>query len=173
MKWIQRPVRVASFAFFDLETTGLRPDRGAKITEAAVVSRDRALLHWQRDAAGARPLPALLPRLLDRLQGRIVVGHHLQFDFQFVAYEARRHGLTGPALQFIDTLGLARNVFGSSQDMRLEALLRHFDLVPNEPLHQALVDAKATRALFWALVDEGDFQTLADAGAKPLTWAAP
>lgn len=173
MRWTQRPVRITSFAFFDLETTGLRPDRGAKITEAAMVSRDRVLLDWHRDAAGARALSALLPRLLDQLRGRVVVGHHLSFDFQFVAYEARRHDLTGPDLQFIDTLGLARRVVGVQQDARLEALLRHYDLVPDEPLHQALVDAKATRALFWALVDEGDLQTLADAGAKPLTWSAP
>jgi DNA polymerase III epsilon subunit-like protein len=164
---------VASFAFFDLETTGLRPDRGARITEAAVVGRGEALLDWQRDAEDASSLAALLPRLLGRLEGRVVVGHHLSFDFRFIAYEARRHGLSLPRLQFIDTLGLARAALDAAHDGQLEALLRRFDLVPEGPLHTALVDARAARALFWRLVDEGDLQTLADAGAKPLAWTAP
>jgi DNA polymerase III epsilon subunit-like protein len=174
LNWAEGPLRLAAYAFFDLETTGLRPDRGARIAEVAVVGRDGVLLDWQRDAEGAQPLPDRLPRLLERLRNRVVVGHHLSFDFRFVAYEARRHRLSIPRLQFIDTLGLARRVMTPApDDARLGALLDRFDLAPDGPLHTALVDAKATRALFWHLVEKGDIQTLADAGVKPLTWAAP
>lgn len=173
LNWAEGPIGLAAFAFFDLETTGLRPDRGAKINEIAVVGNRRTLLHWQAPPDEAGALADQLPRLLEGLTGRVVVGHNLQFDFRFVAYEARRHGLDGPRLQFIDTLSLARRLLGPHEDLKLEALLRRFDLLPSEPLHDALVDARATRALFWTLVDTGRLRTLAEAGAKPLTWTAP
>lgn len=166
--WSSAPLGVASLAFFDLETTGLRPDRGAKITEIAVIGRERVLLHWQCEASDA--LPVLLPQLFDRLQERVVVGHNVAFDFRFTAYEARRHGLTGPPLRFIDTLGLARRVLGEGGAHQLGALLGRFGLTPEGPLHTALVDARATQTLFWKLAEEGGLHTLADAGAKPLVW---
>ncbi|PSQ83142.1 MAG: 3'-5' exonuclease [Bacteroidetes bacterium QS_7_67_15] len=173
LNWAEGPLRLAAYAFFDLETTGLRPDRGARIAEIAVVGRDGVLLDWQRDAEGAQPLPDRLPRLLEELRGRVVVGHHLSFDFRFVAYEARRHELSIPRLPFIDTLGLARRVLGERPNHQLAALLDRFDLAPDGPLHTAPTDAKAARALFWQLVEEAGLDTLADAGVKPLTWAAP
>jgi len=173
LNWTEGPLRLASFAFFDLETTGLRPDRGAGITEIAVVGANGSLLHWRKQAAPDASLADQLPLLLDCLDGRVVVGHNLQFDFQFVAYEARRHGLDGPRLRFIDTLALARRLLGPAQDAQLETLLHRFNLMPDEPLHSALVDARATRTLFWQLVEEGSHRTLGDAGAKPLAWASP
>ena len=173
MNWATGPVGLASFAFFDLETTGLRPDRGAEITEIAVVDQDQLLLHWQAHVADASSFAGSLLLLLECLDSRVVVGHNLPFDFQFVAYEARRLELSMPQLRFTDTLSLARSILGPQQDARLEALLHRFDLLPEDPLHRALVDARATRALFWKLVDVGGLRTLAEAGVKPLTWTSP
>ena len=45
-----RPIRTASVVFFDLETTGLRPDRGARITEMAVVDQEGIRFDWAADA---------------------------------------------------------------------------------------------------------------------------
>lgn len=45
-----RPIRTASVAFFNLETTGLRPDRGACITEMAVVDQEGIRFDWTADA---------------------------------------------------------------------------------------------------------------------------
>ena len=55
-----RPIRIASVVFFDLETTGLRPDRGARITEMAVVDQEGIRFNWAADAEPPSDADALL-----------------------------------------------------------------------------------------------------------------
>ena len=45
-QWADCPLQVASLVFFDLETTGLRPDRGARIREIAVLGHDGIRFDW-------------------------------------------------------------------------------------------------------------------------------
>ena len=115
---------------------------------------------------------AQLPRLIDRLEAGVVVGHNLQFDFRFVTYEAERLGLNGIDLRFADTLGLARSLLDAPDTHRLGTLLGHFDAAPEEELHTAVGDALAPRTLFWHLVEHGGLQTLADIGVRRLQWSA-
>jgi DNA polymerase III epsilon subunit-like protein len=163
------PISVASLLFFDLETTGLRPDRGARITELAVVDHATVRYDWKHKR-GRTSVAEQLPILIDHLSRGVVVGHNLQFDFRFVAYEADRLGLPGPRLQYIDTLGLARRLLNESADFQLGMLLSHFGISLTSEVHTALGDAWATRALFWALVKHSGLRTLAEANVKPLSW---
>lgn len=170
--WNERPLRTASLAFFDLETTGLRPDRGARITEGAVVDANGVRFDWTsahdppRDEAVAR----VLPRLVAQLEGRIVVGHNLSFDFCFLTYETERLGLGGLDLRFADTLGLARRLWPERDDYQLERLVAAVDTRPDEELHTAVGDALATRALFWHLAETGGLTTVGDVGVQRLRW---
>jgi len=171
-RWSTRPLRVASLVFFDLETTGLRPDRGGRIREMAVVDRDGVRFEWtsQEKPPSDEAVVRRLPTLVDHLQRGVVVGHNLAFDFRFLTYEAERLGLRGVDVPFADTLGLARTLLPEKEDHQLGSLLRAFDLDPEEELHTAVGDALATRTLFWHLVDHGDLDTLADVGVKRLRW---
>lgn len=174
LQWPGCPLRVSTLLFFDIETTGLRPDRGGRITEMAVVARDAVRFQWRCAAGHEHGEPALeqaLPPLFDQLRTGVVVGHNLQFDLGFIAYEAERHGLEGPQLRYIDTLGLARRLADEVADYRLETLLGAFGLPVSDDLHTALADARATQSLFWRLVDEGGCETLADAGLRRLNWS--
>ena len=172
--WTERPVRTAPLVFFDLETTALRPDRGGRIREMAVVGPDGCRYDWTsphdppRDAVVAEQLSVVHSHLCEG----IVVGHNLSFDLRFLTYEAERLGLRGLALQFADTLGLARQVRPGRDDYRLGALVDTFGVSPDAALHTAVGDALATRGLFWALVDAGALETLADVGVKRLRWNA-
>lgn len=172
LQWRSCPLTVAPLVFFDLETTGLRPDRGARITEVAVVGREAVRFSWMRGQTNLDDcaLALQLPLLLDHLHAGVIVGHNVRFDFRFIAYEAERLGLRGPTVRFIDTLGLARRLLPAAADYRLATLLETLGIVPDGALHTALTDARATQALFWKLVERGHLQTLADAGMKPLTW---
>jgi DNA polymerase III epsilon subunit-like protein len=169
----QSPLRTARLAFFDLETTGLRPDRGARITEMAVVDQEGIRFDWASDeeppsdAAMARQVPLLI----DALRGSIVVGHNLSFDFRFLTYEAERLGHEGLDVRFADTLGLARSLWPYRDTYQLGALLAAAGCGPDEELHTAIGDALATRALFWTLVDEGEWATLADVSVQRLRWS--
>lgn len=171
----QLPLQVAPLRFLDTETTGLRPDRGARIIEWAVLDHAAVIQQWT--AAPDAPsydaaLGAGLDRLFATLQTGIVVGHHLAFDLGFLAREADRLGRAGPRLAFIDTCALARRLTLRTTDVQLATLLDYFGIDPDGPLHTARVDAQATRALFWALVDHGGLDTLADARMRRLNWAA-
>ena len=168
------PIEAASLLFFDIETTSLHPDRGAQITEMAVVDRHGVRLDWRR--APEQPhddaLATQLPHLFDLLQTGVVVGHNLSFDVRFIAYVASRLGLRGPTIRYIDTLGLARRLLDRTRDVRLTTLLDYFGIVPDGALHTARVDALATQALFWKLVAHGGLETLADAGLQRIDWVA-
>ncbi|WP_263840709.1 3'-5' exonuclease [Salinibacter sp.] len=170
--WADRPLRTATLLFFDLETTALRPDRGGRICEMAVVDEQGIQFHWRSDAAPPRDdaVATRLPRLIDHLEAGVVVGHNLPFDFRFVTYEAERLGLDGLGLRFADTLGLARSLLDAPDTHQLGTLLGHFDAAPDEELHTAVGDALATRTLFWHLVEHGGLRTLADIDVQRLQW---
>lgn len=166
--WMGYPLHVLAPVFFDIETTGLRPDRGAKIVEMAVVAGERVLYHWPGEDDAA--LDDALVRLFHHLRDSVVVGHNLAFDFHFVAYEAERYTLEGPAVHYIDTLALARRLLPSAPDHQLATLLHICGLPVPTDLHTACADARATQALFWRLVDEGGLATIGEAGLKRLHW---
>lgn len=170
--WSDRPIKMASLAFVDLETSGLRPDRGARITEIALLDADAVLHAWASDT----PFPSdtAIERqcrvVFDRLGDAVVVGHNLAFDFGFLAYEAERLGVEGPDTRIIDTLDLTRRLVDPA-DAGLDALRDQFDIGSHETAHTALGDARTARTLFWMLVDRGELDTLADAGIKRLRWS--
>ena len=172
--WADRPLRTASLVFFDLETTALRPDRGGRICEMAVVDEQGIRFDWRSSEAPPRDdaVAVQLPRLIEHLEAGGVVGHNLSFDFRFVTYEAERLGLGGIDVCFADTLGLARSLLDAPDTHQLGMLLGHFDAAPEEELHTAVGDALATRTLFWRLVEHGGLQTLADIDVRRLQWNA-
>lgn len=166
------PVVTAGLHFFDIETTGLRPDRRARITEVALLDREGVLLDWKRDPKAQEETFAFhLPELFDHLTAGVVVGHNVRFDLGFVAYVAGRQGLQGPTLRFVDTLALVRKHLNARTDHRLGALVEELGIAVEGELHTALADARATRDLFWKLVDLADIETLAEAGLQQLNWS--
>lgn len=113
------------YAVIDVETTGLRPSWHDRIVEIAVVQLDvrgRTESEWcslvnpSRDlgpqhihgisAADARRAPSfadLAGEIAERLRGRVVVGHNVGFDLQFLIAEFER---LGAPVQATDSSGL-------------------------------------------------------------------
>ena len=79
-----RPLRTVPLRFFDLETTGLRPDRGARIAEMAVVDEGGVRFDWvsAHDSPRDEAVAFQLPRLMAHLEDGIAVGHNLSFDWK-------------------------------------------------------------------------------------------
>lgn len=169
----QQSIEATSFVFFDIETSGLRPDRGASITEIALLKRNGLKLHWTYDTKSDydSEIIRLLPTINELLVSGVVIGHNVHFDLKFIAYEADRLGFRGPKILYIDTLILARKLVDQIQDYQLHSLLKRFQIETNKPLHTAIVDAEATRALFWQLVSFGSIETLEQANIRQMNWS--
>lgn len=147
--WSDRPIKLAPLVFFDLETTGIRPDRRGHIVEIAVVDTDAVLHAWATDRGSPRDeIVARQCRILyDLFADRVVVDHNLSFDFGFLAHEADRLESRAPELRYVDTLALSRRLL-DADDVRLDTLADRFDLVPDDTLHTALGDARDVRSVY-------------------------
>jgi CBS domain-containing protein len=184
------PLVALAAAAVDCETTGLDPAT-ARLLEIAAVALDgdrvaatplyaslvdpgvaipaaAAAVHGIETVAGAPAPAAVLPRFVEAVAGRVVIGHSIGFDLAIVAAECRRAGL--PPWQPARTLDLrllAQVVAPRLPGYSLEALAVWLD-VPLDERHRAAGDARAAAALFVALVPrlrEAGIRTLGEAEA--------
>jgi len=173
------PVIVAPLRFLDIETSGLRADRGARIVELALLSSRETSIEWKLPetcAVGSNEHDArvrpLLARIVRESKAAVLVAHNVSFDLRFIGYECRRLGVDGLSVHVIDTLALARESTLEVSDYRLETLASALELPSPGPMHTAVVDAVVVRALFSFLVDACGLETLGDAGVRRLSWSA-
>ncbi len=170
---VSNSIELVNLLFIDIETTGLRPDRGAKVTEIAILCRNKCRFYWAfKDGENIEPLNELLPNVLELLTQGVVIGHNLPFDLWFISYEAQRSEFEGLNIQFIDTLSLSREVLPDRGSYKLSELLKEFEISVSGDLHTAITDAHATRALFWKLIEKGGISTVGEAGMKNMNWSS-
>jgi DNA polymerase-3 subunit epsilon len=171
------PLREVTFAVVDLETTGGSPDADA-ITEIGAVKvrggerlgtfqtlvdpgrpipRSIAMLTGidDRTVAGAPPIGAVLPSLVEFLRGTVFVAHNARFDHSFLnasLVRSHREPIPGP---IVCTAKLARRVvWPDVPNVRLQTLARYFR-TRVQPSHRALADAEATTEVLLGLLDVG------------------
>ncbi|GIL28947.1 exonuclease domain-containing protein [Actinocatenispora comari] len=181
---------MAGYAVVDVETTGLHPGRHDRVVEVAVVQLDAAgvrtgewesLINPGRDVGptdlhgvtGKQVLAA--PRferiagdLAALLAGRVLVGHNLRFDSDFLRHEYQLMGVDAPVgvVAGLCTMRLSGWFLpGSSRSLGACCAAGG---VEHTAAHTAMGDAAATAALFQRF--------LAAAGAPPpwyeqLSWA--
>jgi DNA polymerase III epsilon subunit family exonuclease len=160
------------FAVVDVETTGLSPavDR---IIEIAVVQcepdgtttaewsalvdpgRDPGPTHihgiTSGDLAGAPTFDAVIPAIVSRLAGHMVVAHNLSFDASFLANEFDRAGVVAPDRPAVCTLELARVVLPGMRGYSLAACARELG-IDHPDAHRALPDTRVTAAVLRAML---------------------
>jgi DNA polymerase-3 subunit epsilon len=169
------------FIALDLETTGLDPRRDEILSVGLVALLDERIdlgsarhyriaptrqvpersvaLHRITDEAAARGRPAaeVLPAVLARLAGRVLLGHHVETERAFLDAACRQLYGCGFLVPLADTEALIRramarrNVPLPARELRLHALRERYGL-PRYAAHDALVDALATAELFCAFV---------------------
>ena len=166
----RRPLADLVYVVLDVETTGLRPDRGDRVVSLAgvrvrggEVRRDEVFnslvnpgrpiparssaVHGITDerVAGMPPLDDVLPMFLRFAGDAVIVGHEVWFDLAFLEPEAKRLGL--PAIPsgngVVDTRLCSRLIHGSLPDHTLDAVAERLG-VTIQDRHSALGDALAT-----------------------------
>jgi DNA polymerase-3 subunit epsilon len=164
------PIEDAPYVVFDLETTGASAAKGAGITEigavkvvggqtvdelSTLVNPGRPIdpfvvrLTGITDSmvAGAPAIEEVMPGFEEFVEGAVLVGHNVNFDFSFVT-AVRGEPLPNPVL---DTLKLARTLVPGLKRYRLSSLATHFG-VRQIPNHRALSDAAATSEVLLRLL---------------------
>ena len=165
-----------TYAVIDVETTGMSPADGDRITEvAAVVVREgRIAERFETLVNPQRPIPPFItslthiswemvkdaPRfgdiaeeLLRVMEGHVFVAHNAEFDWRFVRAEVLRatgRRLSGPKLC---TVKLARRILPQLRSRRLDSLMFHYG-IDNDARHRAGGDAAATARILLRLLGE-------------------
>lgn len=163
-----------TFICLDCETTGLDAKKDA-IIEVAVVkfagseildsfeslvdpqipipASSTAIHHITQQMVEGKPrIDQLLPELLARIGGHVIIGHGVGFDVEILREAARRY--TIPCLleknPILDTLRMAR-LYGGSAVNSLAMLGQHFN-IPDHDSHRAMGDVRVNVELFRQLI---------------------
>ena len=165
-----------SYVVVDVETTGMSPWSGDRITEiAAIVVRDGVVAErFETLVNPERSIPPMItnltqinwemvkdaPRFRDIceqvvsvLQGHVFVAHNVDFDWRFVTAEVQR--ATGQRLsgRRLCTVRLARRVLPQLRSRRLDSVANYYG-VEILARHRAAGDAVATAHVLLRLLDE-------------------
>ncbi|MGW9380284.1 TerD family protein [Streptomyces albidoflavus] len=104
---------------------------------------------------GAPTFDLVAEELAATLQGRVLVAHNAQFDYDFLAYEFARARRWLPVSQRLCTLALSRQVDPPTEDLKLGTLAAHYG-VPQQRAHDALDDTRVLAGVLRASLREAE-----------------
>lgn len=166
------------FVVFDIETTGLSPQRGNRIIEIGAIALENNRTHEEfhsfinpgkaisnaaqkihgisQDMLAEQPTPDIaLRRFQAFISGSTLIAHNVKFDIRFLRYEFSMLGLSLTNKSFC-TLELSRKFFPDLPDHKLETVYRHVAGCPLEKIkvHRALDDARLVAKIWMELMRE-------------------
>lgn len=163
-----RQVSQSPLTVVDVETTGSRPYRGARVIEVSVLQASLAegILHQETHLInpGVR-VPAIITRVtgitqamvaqgafpeevwpdcLELLETGVLTAHNLEFDYRFLQSEYRHleHHFRRPVEQQLCTVLLSRLLLADLPSRSLPNLVKHFGFEVG-PSHRAGADTRA------------------------------
>jgi DNA polymerase-3 subunit epsilon len=180
------------FAVIDFETTGLSPNKGARMTEVAVVMVENGSIvdTYQSLAKTGAWIPAEIERLTgitnamvekapsaNRVMADVYrfvasatpVAHNAAFDKQFWNAEMALAQCPGRD-DFLCTMLLSRRLYPKANDHKLGTLADFHSLKRNGNSHRALSDAELTARLFLKICQHAKSGlSLSDVNAETLS----
>jgi len=164
--------RTARYVVVDIETSGLFPQRGARIIEIGAVAIKQGKfveeltslvncgvkvpkhiqkIHGITDTMiqGQPSSEEIFPEFLRFMAAGTLVAHNLKFERRFLRHELGRLGISFTN-NGVCTLKMGKKLFPHLRNYRLETVARHLlgELPEGLRLHRALNDAKVT-AMLW------------------------
>lgn len=169
-------VNKMSFVVFDIETTGLNPDKGDAVIELAgqkvvngeivgvfnelvnpgvEISPQAFAVHGISDdiiKEQGKPLDQVIPDFIDFCEECVLVGHNIvKFDLRFIKKHSQDLGLIPKKYKVIDTLILSRQIL-ILPSYKLQSLAEYFG-IPYIGAHRALQDVDINRRVFMKLLE--------------------
>lgn len=181
---------VTSYVCFDLETTGLSPEKdeiieigAVKVAEGKVVGRFSRFIKPDEPisslvegltgisndmVADAGPTDWIIYDFLEFCEEYPVIGHNLMFDYRFTWRYAKKYYMDFNK-EGLDTLKIARTVLADLPSKSLGNLCEHYGIV-NASAHRAYHDALATAKLYQTLKHYFSEEHAELFEAAPLQW---
>lgn len=173
---LNTPFTELTFTVFDTETTGMSPQKGARLVELAAVKLKPGLRVDLQDTFCTLINPKtdipyqayaihgintrmvfdkpeayeILPSFYDYADGSITAAHNAGFDVAFLKHHSEEKGIVFPLTKVIDTVKLARASEKGLKSYSLDNLIRYYDInipLPDSSRHRALFDAAHTALL--------------------------
>ena len=167
---------VKDYVVFDLETTGVNPERdviieisAVRVCDGEVVAEYSTLVNPKRHIpAGATAVNGITDDMVrdapvfekaladfDAFAGSLIlVGHNIHtFDMKFIWRDAERYWGRTFANDYIDTLSLARQCLPQLARYRLVDLASYYQ-IPTDGAHRALADCAMNQKVFEKLGEE-------------------
>ncbi|MBK8945690.1 MAG: GIY-YIG nuclease family protein [Ignavibacteriae bacterium] len=177
----------ATFSVIDFETTGTSPPRSraieigiVRIENGKLTDSFHSLINPGQnippfissltgisndDLFDAPSFETISQNVKDFIDGTILVGHNLPFDFAFLKSEFEFADIQLPKLDQICTLKISRKIFPELKSKSLGSMIQHFN-IKHKDAHRALGDATATAKLFLKLLeklkDEYNYENISD-----------
>jgi len=164
------------FTVFDLETSGLYPDKDEILEIAGIKMRGpEEIARWEMLIQPTRPISPEVEKInglnelfllvngkkskdavqefLEFVGASIVVGHNIRdFDWPFVLSHAKKHAITQPKNAMIDTLHLSRQLLALPR-YNLTEVAKSFGF-ENRNAHRAMPDVEVNAKVFVELMNK-------------------
>ncbi len=170
---LDRPLDEIEFVAFDTETTGLMPARervvelsGVRFTLADELKHFESLVDpgipippgssrvhgiKDEDVAGQPTIDAVLPGFMELCTGAVLFAHNAEFDVNFLAHEAVRHGVALSRVPVLDTVEIARSLRPDLPNHKLATVSNALGCA-SPTHHRALADSQTLMNSLRALV---------------------
>ncbi|MBP1991298.1 PolC-type DNA polymerase III [Paenibacillus eucommiae] len=174
---VEVDLKEATYVVFDIETTGLSVMNNTIIELAGVKMQDgkeidrfttfidphqkipyniQQLTNINDDMVrGAPELSEKLPEFVEFVRDAVLVAHNAKFDMGFIQANLKRLGIPELTNPVLDTLELARLLFPSMKNHRLNTLSDKFK-VSLENHHRAIDDSLALGQILYQLIQESN-----------------
>lgn len=163
-----------TFIAFDIETTGFIPGVD-QVTEIAAIrfTQGQPAEMFSTLVDPCRSIPEEVQRITgitpEMVEGKpkihelidsfaefcgddMIVAHNAGFDFQFIAYEVKKHETTAPKGFVLDTLAISKKVIPGLMNYKLGTIVQHLK-IETDVFHRAQADATYCGYLFQNLLN--------------------
>ncbi|MCX8084531.1 MAG: 3'-5' exonuclease [Calditerrivibrio sp.] len=166
-----------TYTVVDIETTGMSPEKGARIVEIAAVRIGEGLRLKKEDTfyslinpevtipysafrihkisneltKNAPTLEPVLKAFIEYAKDTVIVGQNISFDYSFLSYYANYYGLNFHNYYIIDTIKVVKKIAPKLKRYNLDSLINYFglwEIVDVGYRHRADYDVMATALIF-------------------------
>lgn len=167
------------FTVFDVETTGLNPLAGDKITEIAaikivngqissehepfvsLVNPERIISteamqvsHITNEMVKSAPVIGdIIEPFLSFISGTILIAHNAEFDMSFLQRALQLSNIQQPLPSYLCTMNISKKIFSYQVQHNLDILMQRMRVKAEGDRHRALTDVQATAEVFIKLCE--------------------